>query len=276
MNSVANTDSTIATRLADELMAVILRASAVIRAEDYRHVSQRRKADMSAVTAADEASQAVIMDALARLCPDIPVVSEEATERWRSERPSGPFFLVDPLDGTKEFLAGRDEYTVNIALIRDGAPVLGLVAAPAQHLVWRGVVGRGAERLRYAPDDAAALETLAIHTRPWPTQGRTAAVSRSHCDAATTALLERFAPIEPVSCGSALKFCQLAEGTIDLYPRLGPTSEWDVAAGHALVVAAGGAVMRPDGTPLLYTGSGDFLVPGFMAWGDPKAARSVA
>jgi 3'(2'), 5'-bisphosphate nucleotidase len=182
--------------------------------------------------------------------------------------------LVDALDGTKEFVAGRHEYTVNIALISARTPIAGVVAAPGRGLLWRGIVGHGAERLAIAGGTAGAPDRIKV--RQWPSASAVALVSRSHRDAATEALLERLPPTQHESCGSSLKFCRLAEGTADLYPRLGPTSEWDIAAGHALVVAAGGMVTAPDGGPLAY-GNADrkFLVRGFVAWGDPAKARSV-
>jgi len=252
-------------RIAELLTAVAFRAGAAILRFDCRNVSMRQKADESPVTLADEAAQAVILRGLAADFPGVPIVSEEAD---RPESPGDIFFLVDPLDGTREFLAGRDEYTVNIALVRDGVTVVGVVGAPALGLIWRGGAGR-AERVNVA--DGLPGERAAIRSRPWPRE-RVAAVSRSHYEATSAEFLRRFAPITELACGSALKFCRVAEGAADLYPRLAPTSEWDVAAGHALVTAAGGVVTAPDGTDLAYGRKG-FRVPGFVAWGDPTAAR---
>ena len=255
-------------RTAERLTAMAIGAGAAILRFDCRKVSTRHKGDESPVTLADEAAQTVILRGLAESFPGVPVVSEEGDCRV-----AGPtFFLVDPLDGTREFLAGRDEYTVNIALVRDGVPVIGVVGAPALGLIWRGGGGH-AERVAVAPDGLSGAVTT-VRTRAWPAQ-RVAAVSRSHYEPASAAFLQRFAPITEHSCGSALKFCRIAEGAADLYPRLAPTSEWDVAAGHALVVAAGGAVMAPDGGLLSYGGEG-FRVAGFVAWGDPAAARRPA
>jgi 3'(2'), 5'-bisphosphate nucleotidase len=185
---------------------------------------------------------------------------------------------VDPLDGTRELLAGRDEFTVNVAFLSSGRPQLGLVGAPAQGLIWRGIEGQGAERLRLAAGQAvgSAQERRAIRTRPCPRSGMVAAVSRSHLDAETEALLARLPIGDRLACGSAVKFCQLAEGAADLYPRLSPTCEWDVAAGHAVLVAAGGIVTKPDGTKLGYGGVAEhFRVPAFVAWGDPSAASKL-
>jgi 3'(2'), 5'-bisphosphate nucleotidase len=250
-------------RTAEILTTIAIRAAAAILRLDCRNVSMRQKADESPVTLADEAAQSVILRDLTEGFPRVPIVSEEAD---RPDAPGDTFFLVDPLDGTREFLAGRDEYTVNIALVRDGVPVIGVVGAPALGLIWRGGAGH-AERISVADGMPSGRST--IKTRRWPAE-RVAAVSRSHYEAASAEFLQRFAPITELTCGSALKFCRVAEGAADLYPRLAPTSEWDVAAGHAVVVAAGGLVTAPDGTKLTY-GRAGFRVPGFVAWGDPGA-----
>jgi 3'(2'), 5'-bisphosphate nucleotidase len=270
----SDADASADAQLADQLTTVIAKAAAAIRAADYRGVASRLKSDGSRVTAADEAAEAIILSELAHIAPRIPVVSEESAGGSSDVRTC---FLVDPLDGTAEFLAGRDEYTINIAVVRDGAPVIGLIAAPASGIVWRGVVGRGAERLTSSPDYAGLREATPIRARPWPAGRRvTAAVSRTHYEAASAAFLRRLGVTETIACGSALKFARIAEGAADVYPRLAPTCEWDVAAGHALVTAAGGTVTAPDGTPLSYGRTSDFRVPGFIAWGDPRAAADQA
>jgi 3'(2'), 5'-bisphosphate nucleotidase len=256
--------------LAERLTAVIVKAAAAVAAFDCGSVASRAKADGSRVTAADEAAEAIILADLAQVAPGIAVVSEESAAPSVDVRTC--FFLVDPLDGTAEFLAGRNEYTVNIALVRDAIPVIGLVAAPALGIVWRGVAGRGAERLTFSSNYAALREATPIHARPWPAPARvTAAISRTHYEAATATFLQRFVAMDEVACGSALKFARIAEGLADVYPRLARTSEWDVAAGHALVTAAGGAVTTPAGKPLTYGRTQDFRIPGFIAWGDPAA-----
>jgi 3'(2'), 5'-bisphosphate nucleotidase len=261
-------------RLAESLTAIALTACAAILKVDFRNAGTRHKADTSPVTLADEAAQAAILQGLARLLPDVPVASEEAACQWQGKAPR-EFMLIDPLDGTAEFLAGRLEYTVNIALVRDGIPAVGVVAAPALGLIWRGATDHGAERLSFSPGDVGATrDARTIHTRPWPADERVAAVSRSHYDAASAAFLECVAPVRPVEYGSALKFCRVAEGTADIYPRLAPTCEWDVAAGYAVVVAAGGVITTPDGAPLRFGRlREDFRIPGFIAWGDPAATR---
>jgi 3'(2'), 5'-bisphosphate nucleotidase len=258
--------------LMPELTGLVARASALILR--FADAPRREKADGSPVTDADEGAEAMILEGLRRLLPGVPVVAEESIAREAVPALGSIFVLVDPLDGTKEFIAGRDEYTVNVALVSGRSPIAGLVAAPGRGLLWRGVVGQGAERLAIEGENIGARER--IHVRQWPTSGAVALVSRSHRDAATEALLERLPPTQREFCGSSLKFCRVAEGTADVYPRLGPTSEWDIGAGHALVVAAGGVVTAPDGRPLAY-GRRDqkFLVPGFIVWGDPSKASPI-
>ena len=254
--------------LADALTTLVARAAAAILAVAPAALATRLKADHTPVTAADEAADAVIAGGLARLLPGLAVVSEEGVRR--AEAPGDTFALVDPLDGTKEFVAGRDEYTVNVAIIAGGRPIAGFIAAPALGLMFRGVVGRGAERLPLAGGRAAA----AIHCRANPAEPLVAAVSRSHLDPDTTAFLDRLGVTRRITCGSSLKFCRIAEGAADVYPRFSPTSEWDIAAGHAIVTAAGGIMTAPSGAPLHYgRASADFKVPGFVVWGD--ASRRV-
>jgi 3'(2'), 5'-bisphosphate nucleotidase len=230
----------------------------------------RSKADGSPVTAADEAAEAIIRDGLKRLAPAVPIISEEHAAR---EKPKpitgGSYFLVDPLDGTQEFIAGRDEYTINIALMTDGAPLFGLICAPALGDLWRGIVGRGAERISLAHRSEAPTP---VHTRPRPKGEAVVLVSRSHLEARTKSYVDGLPGAKLVQSGSSIKFCQLAEGSADLYPRLAPTHDWDIAAGHAILKAAGGSVTAPDGAPLVY-GTNDLLIPAFLAWGDP--ARTV-
>ena len=229
----------------------------------------RRKADGSPVTAADEAAETVIYDGLRRLVPDVPIISEE---RAAHEKPqaiaSGSYFLVDPLDGTREFISGSDEYTVNIALMTDGVPILGIICMPALGSFWRGIVGRGADG--FSPADWTD-EPTAIHTRPLPASAPMVMVSRSHLDARTQAYVEGLPGAQCVASGSSIKFCRVAEGSADIYPRLAPTHDWDIAAGHAILTAAGGSMTAPDGTPVVY-GTNDLLVPAFLAWGDPARA----
>lgn len=256
----------------DGLTLIASQAAAAILAVPRPDLNKRDKADTSPVTAADEASEAIILAGLNRLMPGVPVISEETVAGRMAAPSAGRCLIVDPLDGTREFLAGLDEYVVNIALVGNGVPIAGVVAAPARGLIWRGHAGHGAERLTLAPGaaPAAAHQRVPIRTRACPASGARVLVSRSHLDPATDAYVDRLARPEKIACGSALKFGLLAEGAADLYPRLGPTSEWDVAAGHAMLLAAGGDVLRPDGAPLRY-GATNFSIPGFIAVGDPTA-----
>jgi 3'(2'), 5'-bisphosphate nucleotidase len=263
-----------ATRLLDDLTRIVARACAVIRDISPAAAGAQLKPDQSPVTAADVASEAVILEGLARLLPEAPVVSEEMASAKALPALDGSFFVLDPLDGTREFLAGRDEFTVNLAIVTRGTPVAGIIAAPNRGRVWRGIVGGQAERLRLLADGAD--EPQAIRTRRWPEQSSVAVVSRSHLDPKTEAFLERLGPVTRSASGSAIKFCQIAEGSADVYPRLATTCEWDVAAGHALVVAAGGIVTTPDGGSLTFGhAEKNFRVSAFIAWGDPVKAASV-
>jgi 3'(2'), 5'-bisphosphate nucleotidase len=263
-----------AAKLLGELTAIVARACEVIRTIPAASVARRIKPDQSPVTTADEASEATILEGLAQLLPDVPVVSEETTGTKATPALERSFIVVDPLDGTREFLAGSDQFTVNLAIVTRGVPIAGIVAAPAQGQLWRGVVGDKAERLRLLPDGADRAQE--IRTRRWPMQDAVAVVSRSHFDPATDAFLSRLGPIARRASGSAIKFCQLAEGVADIYPRLATTCEWDVAAGQALLTAAGGLVTTPQGGTIAYGRVAEaFRVPAFIAWGDPAKAASV-
>jgi 3'(2'), 5'-bisphosphate nucleotidase len=274
---VGDPASLAAASLMDDLTAIVSRAAAAIRAVAPAAAARRTKADRSPVTEADEAAEAVILDALARLLPGVPVVSEEAAGRAGHPPLGTRFILVDPLDGTREFLAGRDDFTVNLAIVADGVPAVGLIAAPAFGRIWRGAVGRGAERLDLAPGAAPgqARDVTPLHPRRRPARGLIATVSRSHLDPRTAAFVAGLPQAEQMVCGSSLKFCRLAEGSADVYPRLAPTREWDIAAGHAVLAASGGTVTAPDGSALVYGRTAEgFRVPGFLAWADPAAAAA--
>ena len=264
-------DREAAAALIEPLTELVRRAGAAILALDRDAMRVAGKIDGSPVTEADLAADRIIADGLARLAPGVEALSEE---RAALAQPScdGSFFLIDPLDGTKEFVAGRDEFTVNIALVTNGTPQLGIIGAPALGLIWRGLVGRGAERL--ATGSGGRAEP--IHTRPFPKAGEPwiAAVSRSHGDPATQGFVAARPGAVCKVLGSSVKFARLAEGAVDIYPRLAPTHEWDIAAGCAIVAAAGGKVTAPDGAELRFgKGTRDFIVPAFIAWGDPSAAR---
>jgi len=265
-------DAATAAALMEPLTDLVVQAGRAILAINRDAMKVEGKSDGSPVTEADLAADRIIADGLKRLAPEIPALSEE---RVRGMTPPfrGSFFLIDPLDGTKEFLAGRGEFTVNVALVSDGTPLLGIIGAPAIGQLWRGLVGRGAERLLV--QEGAACAAAPIRTRALPKRGKPwiAAVSRSHGDARTEAFIDARPQAVRTQLGSAVKFGRVAEGAADIYPRLAPTSEWDVAAGFAVVTAAGGKVTNGEGGVLRFgEGRDGFIVPSFIAWGDPVAA----
>jgi 3'(2'), 5'-bisphosphate nucleotidase len=246
--------------LLPEIVALAERAGLVILEHYHEDVAVRAKADASPVTVADEAAEAVILARLAVLTPEIPVVAEETVAAGHvPDVDEGLFWLVDPLDGTKEFISRNGEVTVNIALIQGSDPVLGVVLAPARGKIWWGAVGHGA----MMRDEAGERP---ITARARPAEGAVAVASRSHSDAQTEAFLDAEGVAERISAGSSLKFCLVAEGRADLYPRFGRTMEWDVAAGHAVLSAAGGRVTTRDGAPFRYRKPG-FENPAFIARG---------
>lgn len=264
-------DGEAAVALIEPLTDLVRRAGMAILAIDRGAMRIDGKVDGSPVTAADLAADRIIGEGLAKLVPGLPALSEERVQLARPPY-CGSFFLIDPLDGTKEFIAGRDEFTVNLALVTDGTPILGIIGAPALGLIWRGVVGRGAQRLK--TDAGSSAES--IHSRRLPEPGAPwiVAVSRSHGDSRTEAFIAARPGAVRQTLGSALKFGRVAEGGADIYPRLAPTCEWDIAAGHAVVTAAGGKVTDARGDELRFgQGGKDFIVPAFIAWGDPAAAR---
>jgi 3'(2'), 5'-bisphosphate nucleotidase len=267
-------DADAARALLAPLTALAALAGEAILAVDRTRMTTQGKLDGSPVTEADLAADRILTAGLRRHAPATPIVSEESVHGADEALPAS-FFLVDPLDGTKEFIAGHDDYTVNIALVTQGRPLLGIVCAPALGLIWRGVVGAGAQRLAWPPGESAAHT---IGTRAWPGEGCVAAVSRSHLDARTEAFIAGLGPGQRRQIGSALKFCRVAEGSADIYPRLSAISEWDIAAGHAVVEAAGGRVTDASGAALRFGDRRpDFSVRDFVAWGDPeKAARYFA
>ena len=235
------------------------------------------KADRSPLTEADRRAHDRIVSGLSELS-DLPVLSEEqAPVPFSVRRAWQAYWLVDPLDGTREFLARNGEFTVNIALIERHAPVLGVVHAPAVSLLYAGapgaVLASGTPASLAAPvvpayrsQGGKPPEPICVR-KPGPVPPRSLA-SRSHRDAATSAYLERLGAAAPICIGSSLKFCRLAEGGADVYPRLSPTSEWDTAAGHAVLLAAGGDVLTTDGTPLRYNTRDGLINPSFIAFGD--------
>jgi 3'(2'), 5'-bisphosphate nucleotidase len=268
-------------RAARELTAAAARAGAAIMRHYREGAAVELKADLSPVTSADHESQAIILEALRHLAPDTPVVSEEDAADRKAPLPS-QFFLVDPLDGTKEFINKRTDFTVNIALVDDGRPVFGLVFAPARALLALTTERGRAAMARLKPDergaDLAKLDWRPLRVRQPSSAGLVAVVSRSHLDPATEDFLAKLPIAGQSSAGSSLKFIELAQGDADVYPRFGPTMEWDTAAGHAVLDAAGGRVVGADGKPLRY---GKVEVglrnPSFIAWGaEAKRSKSRA
>lgn len=253
--------------LLNALTAAAWEAGEAIREVRRRGFEVETKGDASPVTIADRTAERIILDALRIAAPGVPVIAEEEVAAGRIPAHDDLYFLVDPLDGTKEFVKGGDDYTVNIGLIAGGAPRLGVVLAPEQERLFGGLVGEGAWI-----DQNGRREATSVREAP----ARIVAVaSKSHFNQGTADYLEAAARgCEHVSVGSSLKFCIVAEGQADLYPRLSPTSEWDTAAGHAVLLAAGGRVDGLDGTPLRY-GKVAFLNRGFVAtggWAAPPLA----
>jgi 3'(2'), 5'-bisphosphate nucleotidase len=251
--------------LVDQLAEAAQEAGEAILEIVRRGFEVEAKQDRSPVTEADRAAELVILAALARAAPGIPVMAEEEVAAGRIPAHDDTYFLVDPLDGTKEFVRGGDDYTVNIGLIEKGVPRLGVVFAPATRVLHGGSVGEGAW-----VDDGSGRRPIRTRQRG---EQITAVASKSHLNQATIDYLEAaVGTCGYVSVGSSLKFCIVAEGRADIYPRASPTSEWDTAAGHAVLLAAGGIVDGPDGGPLRY-GKRAFLNRAFVATAGWKAPR---
>lgn len=217
----------------------------------------QQKADQSPVTEADRAAHSILAQGLSALITDCPVVSEEDDTSMAYRHNQGFFWLIDPLDGTKEFIARNNEFTVNIALIENGRTVMGVVYAPALDCMYWGGAAFGAFR-----NQSGHIETIQVDTAQINERHRVVA-SKSHLNAETRAFIERLGHVSIVQAGSSLKFCRIAEGSADIYPRMGPTCEWDTAAAHAVLEGAGGIVTDIDGRPLYY-GKKDVLNPSFV------------
>ncbi|GAB2497857.1 3'(2'),5'-bisphosphate nucleotidase CysQ [Pseudoxanthomonas sangjuensis] len=252
----------------EAVIAIAHEAAAAIMAVYAQTFEVESKADDTPLTRADMAAHHIIAEGLQRLTPDWPVLSEEASDIPWSVRAEWPtYWLVDPLDGTREFVKRNGEFTVNIALVEENQPVFGVVVAPVTGTAWHAMQGRDAFR-RDGDSD-----TLLRTRRPARPPLRVAA-SRSHRDARTDALLERIAAwsgdaAETLALGSSLKFCRIAEGALDVYPRFGPTSEWDTAAAQCILESAGGALLAPDGRSFRYNRRESLLNGDFIALGDP-------
>jgi 3'(2'), 5'-bisphosphate nucleotidase len=253
--------------LLQSLIYTAQRAGGAIMAVYATDFSVRDKADASPVTAADEAAEKIILADLAAIAPHVPVVAEESVAAGHVPVIAERFFLVDPLDGTREFVSHRDEFTVNVALIEDGVPVLGVVFAPARReLYWGDVRAGKAGHIDADPDGTMPSMGSRLTVRPPPARGLTAVASRSHRTPETDAFLANYPVAEFRSIGSSLKFCLVAAGDADIYPRLGTTMEWDTAAGHAVLTAAGGTVTGLAGEPFGY-GKPGFRNGNFVARG---------
>jgi 3'(2'), 5'-bisphosphate nucleotidase len=253
--------------LLDAMIAAALEAGRAAHRIYHGAFAVQTKGDESPVTAADHLAEEIILRHLARAAPALPVVAEEQVAAGHVPRIAAEFFLVDPLDGTKEFIHRRGDFTVNIALIRNAAPALGVVYAPATGQLYAAQAAAGrAVRASLDPADPLPRDLVPMSVRPLPAAGVTAVASRSHRTPETDAYLAGYTVAELVSVGSSLKFCLVAAGEADLYPRLGPTMEWDTAAGHAVLSGAGGQVFAPQGQPLRY-GKPQFRNPWFVASG---------
>ena len=250
--------------LADALLPIVAGAGAAIMEVYGAAFSVQRKDDNSPLTLADLESQRVIIEGLKRITPEVPILSEEsATAPWVQRQTWRELWVVDPLDGTREFVKRNGEFTVNVALVVEHEPLLGVVAAPAQGLTYWGVAGVGAFSI-LKDGERRRIHTVAPQ-RPLRVVG-----SRSHASGETAAYLERLGPHVVAPVGSSLKFCLLAEGKAELYPRFGATSEWDTAAGQAVLEAAGGHVTRMDGHRLRYNCRESVINGDFVAFSHPS------
>ncbi len=250
-------------------MPIVARAGAAIMQIYEAGFRVQRKDDNSPLTLADLESQRVIIEGLNRLTPGIPILAEEAAQApWAERRTWSELWVVDPLDGTREFVKRNGEFTVNIALVREHEPVLGVVSAPAQGLLYWGAAGVGS--FSHTADGTQVPIHVSAPHNPLRIVG-----SRSHASAETAGYLARLAPHVLTSIGSSLKFCLVAAGKADLYPRFGPTSEWDTAAGQALLEAAGGRVTRMDGHRLRYNCRESVINGDFLAFNHPSVLAGV-
>jgi 3'(2'), 5'-bisphosphate nucleotidase len=254
-------------RLAAPLISLASQAGAVILSTLENGLGQRLKPDRSPVTAADEAAEIFLLEGLEKLMPGVPVVAEESAARGIIPNSEPLYILVDPVDGTRELVDGRSEYTVNVGIISDGKPVFGVIYAPALAEMFFAHNGK-AFKCGVSPGAPFDPEhATPIHARSQPAR-LTAAISRSHPDAKSEALLGTFPVTERLKLGSSLKFARLAEGAADIYVRLASIHEWDIAAGHAILDAAGGSVRSPDGNEIVYGRPGaNYKIDGFVARG---------
>lgn len=259
--------------LIDALLPSVLAAASLQLAYFSKSIEVITKADETPVTVADRESEAILLATLVAIAPDIPIVAEEAMAGGAIvDKPGDCFFLVDPLDGTREFISGRGEFTINIALVRRGRPVFGLIYAPVSGDLYVTLSSDEAVHARLTPDanptHLSDLSLTPVKAREAGSRGLVAMISRSHMNKATEAFLATLDIAERRAAGSSLKFCLVAAGEADVYPRVGPTSEWDIAAGHAILSAAGGRLVGMDGAALDYGKAGErYRNPSYVAWG---------
>jgi len=266
--------------LADRLLPALAAAGALLLDHRRAGVEVEVKADGSPVTIADREAEALLLDALAAAAPGVPVLAEETSALAEPAADARRLFLVDALDGTREFLAGTDHFTINVALVEDGEPLFGVVLAPAQGRIFATLGARLAVEAPLAPGTAvstfADLGWRRIATAEPDLAAPRILVSGSRQSSELERFLARARAASVRRLGSSIKFCLLASGEADVYPRFGPTSAWDTAAGHAVLLAAGGLVTTVDGRPLDYAGlAHPFVNPPFIAWGRATAAAAL-
>ena len=266
--------------LADAILPSVIAAGAVEMRHRAAGVAVEAKADSSPVTVADREAEALVLEGLRAAAPDVPVVAEECAAAGNVPARGRAYFLVDPLDGTREFIKGSGEFTVNVGLIVEGTPVFGMIYAPVIGALFVTLgAGRAVEAAIAADERAPRLADRPLSelaTRVPDPDALTVVTSRSHLAPSVEAFLAGYSVAEIRRGGSSLKFCQIARGDADFYVRLGPTNEWDTAAGHAILAAAGGQVTTLDGAPLTYGNTPDMINPPFVAWGrGPIAPRRL-
>lgn len=260
------------TGLAEALLPAVLAAGAETMRYFRSGIEAETKSDGSPVTLADQAAEDILLAALDRAAPGIPVIAEEAMAAGKTPAIGSSFFLVDPLDGTREFINGRNEFTINIGLVINGVPRFGVIFAPAMSKLYLTLADDHAMAAPLDPDaqscSLAQLDVTRLETRAvMPSGGYIMVASRSHGAEELERWLADVDVAGRTNIGSSLKFCLVAAGEADVYPRFGPTKEWDTAAGHAIALAAGGFVTTTEGSPLLYGKTDtDFLNPGFIVW----------
>lgn len=262
--------------LAEAILPSVIAAGAVELRHHAAGVAVETKADSSPVTAADREAEALVLEGLRAAAPEVPVVAEECAAAGDVPARGSAYFLVDPLDGTREFIRGSGEFTVNVGLVVDGVPVFGMIYAPVIGALFVTLgAGRAVEAAIAADERAPSLAGRPLNdlaTRAPDPDALTVVTSRSHRASSVEAFLAGYAVARIERCGSSLKFCRIARGDADLYVRLGPTNEWDTAAGQAILTAAGGCVTLLDGAPLTYGHARDMINPPFVAW----ARESIA